>query len=370
MASNAGSLRIYLFGATQGESIAIQLPNGKWGVVDCFASSLTSPATNPVHALLKASRVEEIEFLCLTHPHVDHFNGMSHLLRDFSVKQFWTFCGLDPTDFRLLCTYFQAEAEQAARSALKLSAAELASIFDLVLESGIQRQVVVSRRDIYPVPSDDDVRIEIRGIAPTDERAQSYKQSMLTSLVKKRGTVQALPNAAHNTISIALRIRYGKSTVLLGGDVEEEGWKTVLREHRPQELESHFVKISHHGSTTGYCNGLWSVLSAQGTNQTSLVAARPPYKRFQACRATDRLSTTSRIIQVRSTPPSQRGHSPSVQNWRLVALAKLRSASSGRFPDATADASPGCCEIEVSDQGECRVILHPPACELFVAAPA
>ncbi len=80
MASNAGSLRIYLFGATHGESIAIQLPNGKWGVVDCFGSSLTSPAQNPIHALLKRSHVDEIEFLCLTHPHVDHFNGMSQLL--------------------------------------------------------------------------------------------------------------------------------------------------------------------------------------------------------------------------------------------------------------------------------------------------
>ncbi len=146
-------------------------------------------------------------------------------------------------------------------------------------QSGIQRQVVVSRRDIYPVPRDDDLRIEIRGIAPTDERSQSYKQSILTSLVKQRGTVQALPYAVHNTISIALRIRYRKATVLLGGDVEEEGWKTVLREHRPEELGSQFVKISHHGSTTGYCPGLWSVLSAGGTNKP--LVALTPYKRFK-----------------------------------------------------------------------------------------
>ena len=264
MTSETGLLRIYLYGATRGESIALELPNGKWGVVDCFASSLASPVTNPVYALLKAKNVDQIEFLCLTHPHADHFIGMSHLLRDFTVRQFWTFCGLDPTDFRLLRTYFQAEADQAGRSTLKSSAAELAGIFDLVQQSGIQRQVVMSRRDIYPVPRDDELRIEIRGMAPTDERSQQYKQSILKSLVRQRGRVQALPYAAHNAISIALRIRFGNATVVLGGDVEDEGWKTVLCEHRPDELESQFVKISHHGSTTGYCPGLWSVLSARG----------------------------------------------------------------------------------------------------------
>ena len=240
---------------------------------------------------------------------------MSQLLRDFTVKQFWTFCGLDPTDFILLRTYFQAEADQAGRSSLKNSAAELASIFDLVQQSGIQRQVVVSRRDIYPVPRDDDIRIEIRGIAPTDERSQSYKQSMLTSLVKQRGTVQALPYAAHNTISIALRIRYRIATVLLGGDVEEEGWKTVLREHRPEELESQFVKVSHHGSTTGYCPGLWSVLSARGTNKP--LVALTPYKRFKLPDpiALDHIKDYSSAIY----SASRRGHSPGVENWRLVA---------------------------------------------------
>ncbi len=185
MAVEAGLLRIYLFGATRGESIAIQLPNGKWGVVDCFASSLDSTATNPVHALLKSKNVDQIEFLCLTHPHVDHFNGMSRLLSDFSVKQFWTFWALDPNDFRLLSAYFIAEAEQAGRSNLKSSAEELASIFDAVERFGIKRQVVTSRRDIYPLPSDDDSGIEIRGIAPTDDRSKIYKQSIFKSLFRR-----------------------------------------------------------------------------------------------------------------------------------------------------------------------------------------
>src|ERR1700678_498036 len=101
LTSEIGLFRLYLYGATEGESIALQLPSGKWGVVDSFASSLENPATNPVYSLLKAKNVDQIEFLCLTHPHDDHFKGMSQLLHGFDVKQFWTFCGLDPADFNL-----------------------------------------------------------------------------------------------------------------------------------------------------------------------------------------------------------------------------------------------------------------------------
>jgi hypothetical protein len=224
MASNGAVLRIHLFGAARGESIALEFPDGKWGVVDAFAASPGDPTTNPVHGLLTAKQVDQLEFLRLTHPHEDHFRGMGQLLRDFSVKQFWTFCGLDPMDFRLLRTYFLAEAEQAGRSALKESAEELASIFDHVERLRVPRQVVMSRRDIYPVPRDDGGELAIRGIEPTDDRMDKYRRSLLRSFLDQPGKLQALPYARHNTISIAMRISFGQASVLLGGDVEEEGW--------------------------------------------------------------------------------------------------------------------------------------------------
>ena len=133
MTSDPPLLKIFVFGSTEGESIALRLPNGKWGVVDSFAPSLSDPTTNPASQAVESGRsVAEIEFLCLTHPHDDHYRGMSQLLKEFAVRQFWTFIGPDPHDVSLLKSYFLAEAEQADRAVLKESAAELASIFDLV----------------------------------------------------------------------------------------------------------------------------------------------------------------------------------------------------------------------------------------------
>ncbi|MGO8898434.1 MAG: ComEC/Rec2 family competence protein [Isosphaeraceae bacterium] len=360
MTSEAKVLTIYLYGSTEGESIALHLPDGKWGVVDSFASSLKDPASNPTYSLLKRENVTELEFLCLTHPHDDHFRGMSQLLKGFTAKQFWTFFGPDPTDVQLLKTYFWAEAQQADRATLKESAEELASIFDTVEKGRIDRQVVMSRRLMYPVPKDEGIQVEIWGIAPTDDRAQSYKKSLLRSFTKNPGKVQALPHAKHNTISIGLRITFGRARILLGGDVEEEAWRTVLLENRPEDLASHFVKISHHGSTTGYCPELWPVLSNQGSARP--IAALTPYRRFRLPdpNALDHIRGYTRAIH----SASRSGHAERTENWRIAALAKLKAASAGKFPSPTPASGVGCCEIEVNEQGECRVILHSPACTL------
>ena len=128
MTTESGLLRVYVYGASEGESIALHLPNGAWGVVDSFASSSGDPATNPIHRLLRDKNVAEIEFLCITHPHADHFMGMSQLFRDFEVKQFWTFFGLEPTDFKLLQTYFLTEAAQANRASLARFTHELRTV--------------------------------------------------------------------------------------------------------------------------------------------------------------------------------------------------------------------------------------------------
>jgi len=361
MTTEAGFLRIYVYGASEGESIALHFPNNAWGVVDSLASSPRDPGTNPVHRLLKDKKVSEIEFLCITHPHADHFMGMTQFFRDFRVKQFWTFFGLEPTDFKLLRTYFLAEAAQANRARLKEAAQELTSIFDAAESSGIEPQLVMSLRRLHPVPRDDALRFEVWGIAPTDKSVRRYKRNLLNSFTRNPVAVQALPHAKHNEISIGLRINFGKTMILLGGDVEEEGWQEVLKQHGQDELAAHFVKVSHHGSSTGYCSCLWPALC--GKTKRKPIAALTPYKRFGLPdpEALDHISQYVEAVYSASTT----GHAKRTEDWRIKAIGKLKAAQTGRIQGRSS--APGCCEIEANDQGDCRVILHSPACTLFRA---
>jgi len=69
----SSNLVIHVIGSGAiGESIVVQLPNGNWGVVDCYASSLPNLETNFTLQFLLNQQIQHLEFLCLTHPHNDH----------------------------------------------------------------------------------------------------------------------------------------------------------------------------------------------------------------------------------------------------------------------------------------------------------
>jgi len=69
------------------------------------------------------------------------------------------------------------------------------------------------------------------------------------------------PSIDHNMISGGLLIEYGEARVVLGGDIDAAAWEETMRTLTPERLSSELVKISHHGSSTGYCGGLWERLS-------------------------------------------------------------------------------------------------------------
>lgn len=71
--SSAKLLEVHVLGAGRGESIVLRLPDGGWGVVDCCASSSSDESKNSTLEFLRSRNIKELEFLCLTHPHDDHY---------------------------------------------------------------------------------------------------------------------------------------------------------------------------------------------------------------------------------------------------------------------------------------------------------
>jgi hypothetical protein len=66
----------------------------------------------------------------------------------------------------------------------------------------------------------------------------------------------------HNRISAALVVEYGKTRIILGADMDTAAWKAVLGEidqgtEYNLPLGCHLLKVSHHGSMTGHCEGLY-----------------------------------------------------------------------------------------------------------------
>jgi beta-lactamase superfamily II metal-dependent hydrolase len=350
-------LEIHVLGADRGESIILRLPDGGWGVVDCCARSSSDRRKNATYQFLQEQGVTELEFLCLTHPHDDHYRGMSHLFETFPVRYFWRFNGLSGPHFVRLIEYLRAESEAIDRFDEIESAREFERIFDLIGENKRGKRIpstrvkrVGSATQLYPVPYDEAAPLRIIGLAPSGNQVERYERG-LAQCYDSDGTIRArLPQAHHNLVSIGLLVIFGETRVILGGDVERAGWKDVIVEIGTAALATHAVKVSHHGSPNAYCDGLWSHLSAKGKplavvtaytaqslpRQTALDHIRPHVRAI--------LTTCLTALKDEQLPAWT---DPETSRLRLALMAKM-----GRF-GIESHHQCGRCSLIFDDRGQC-----------------
>ncbi len=265
-------LGLHVLNAGKGESVVLELPGHRWGVVDCYAPTPDDPETNPTTRFLSERGVGELEFLCLTHPHDDHYRGMSDLIRRFPPKQFWRSAAMTPPHLYGYCLDALGSCGDARYA--QQSATDYWKLLDHVRTlraSGLEERPVCGPMPLYPpqvsiTPSAAPAEVSIWAVGPPPGQVGLY-QDGLARCFDAQGRVRfdrSQPNP--NNVSVALLVIYGETRILLGGDLEQEGWSEVLTNLRDpaEELPSHVVKVSHHGSSNGYCDGLWTILAGRG----------------------------------------------------------------------------------------------------------
>jgi beta-lactamase superfamily II metal-dependent hydrolase len=270
-----GELRLHVIGAGKGESIVVHMPNDKWGVVDCYAHQWNDKSTNPTLQFLKEESVKSLEFICVTHPHADHFRGVDHLFEEFPVEFFWRYS--EQTYDEYVHTYLQVQAEEGVnliRDKLTGDAESFLRMMVAVQKMPENRVLYCGRSvPLYPYPQ---LPLEvgkpnqfiIESLAPCDEvRKNGFKNVVrYIDAAKKLKPRKDRPDVNPNDMSAALLIKYGKTRIILGGDVEENHWLAVTEGFKPPDaaLAAHAVKVSHHGSGNANPESLWKIFCANG----------------------------------------------------------------------------------------------------------
>jgi len=255
-------------GGGLGEAIILRLPDGRFGLIDCYSPISLPVEKNLVITRLNALGATGLQFVALTHPHQDHFLGMSQVLEKLSPKEFWLFAGATQAMMERLPAYLTAEALHAKGKNDSYAVTDLKKTLvwvnnnvgsgrvDLKYLTGFQQLLS------YPVNVEGaEVEVVVQSIAPMASVVRRYEQKLLTNYNSK--AISTGEELDHNDLSAAFLISYGQTRVLLGGDVTTDTWNAILAsENNRLDLSNMaFVKISHHGSTNGYCDGLWEVLS-------------------------------------------------------------------------------------------------------------
>jgi len=183
----------------QGDAVLLEFPNGKRMLVDTGPSSQQFDAgVRTILPLLKHKGIGKLDYLLITHPHSDHIGGALSIIKSIKVD-----------------TLVMAE---------------------LYSENRLVRDVmqIARERNVGMKAAFAGSRIQI------DTNARVY---LLWPAKDKCTGMNA------NNSSVVLKVHYGKSSLLLAGDAENDAEQNMIRRYNAF-LSSGILKVGHHGSIT------------------------------------------------------------------------------------------------------------------------
>lgn len=199
------SASIYVLDVGQGDSIFLQLPDGKNILVDCGMKFGNSDAgERAIVPFLERRGVRTLDYLIMTHLHSDHIGGALSVIRKIKVN-----CFVYPDQFSQSSTWHNLES-----SVRSMSIRTVVAHAGMILDSSASCRIYV----LHP------------NRKYTGEGGYSYRTRL-------------------NDGSIVMKVCVGKESFLLVGDAEKIVERDLVRVYG-KFLASDVLKVGHHGSNT------------------------------------------------------------------------------------------------------------------------
>ncbi len=220
-------LELYFFNVGHGDSIAIKFPNNEWGVIDC---TLCDGQSEPnVLRFLKRNNVKHLKFVCVTHPHIDHFLGMERIVKHYRNN----------IDNFILFHDGQNSVYERQDSSLKRA-------LDAFVNFSNSKIILASAREKYKVGD-----LEINLLNPNSQITEELFRSYFTGRQKY----------ILNKLSVVMYFEYQGRHVLLNADVPRKACRNFLK---TTPVRADILKISHHGSIHNNSESLLTDIGREG----------------------------------------------------------------------------------------------------------
>jgi glyoxylase-like metal-dependent hydrolase (beta-lactamase superfamily II) len=267
------ALSVVVFGPGRGEAIVVRLPDGRVGVVDGCTDPLDENGRgDPVREIL-AEFAElsddpesfRLSFVCLTHPHDDHYAGLADLLRAYRgrIDNVWTveaisgrYVDILPVSLKALWagkTIARGDDEperlrDVAHEIQKAANETGTTLLYLSRDKMLLRRARIKGADL-----------EVVAWAPVDRDMMRTLEALKAAL-KKKADEEAIPRHDPNVMSGAVLLEWGDARILLAGDLlcgarEYLGWSGV-RDHVEGPVQ--IVNVAHHASLEAHDEALWT----------------------------------------------------------------------------------------------------------------
>ena len=264
-----GSLGIVVFGPGEGEAILVRFPDGSIGIVDGCSKTDKDGKGNPVASFLKQLQDRQkaplaIRFLCMTHPHDDHFMGLDEIAEDYreNIDQIWTtplLAELKEAGYDTILETILTNREKTPEKIYKNLLAVL-NQFETFNERNQWKSLTVNSRLVEDQFSG--VPFSAVGCAPADQDVRKAIKLIMSDRKPGRAPKGLGPYRDPNATSGAILVCWGGSRVLLSGDLlthdaHIQGFKAAMDEGLFND-EIQVVKVSHHASDGAHDSHLWN----------------------------------------------------------------------------------------------------------------
>ncbi len=220
MASPKRETAVHFFDVGQGDAAMIVGPSGQQIVVDGGPNLSVLEHLERTMPFLDRS----IDMLVLSHPHQDHLFSFPEILKRYEVRSI------------------------------------LMTGMDFGLPKYREMLTLLQEKNIHVLLAD-----------PTKDVI--WKDGLMLDVVWPRPGLLGQKGDANNT-SVALRVLYGKDSVLFTGDMEEPQERAILS--AGIDVSADILKVAHHGSRTSSSTGF--LMAVKATQAVVSVAAQNSYK--------------------------------------------------------------------------------------------
>ncbi|MCK4579373.1 MAG: DNA internalization-related competence protein ComEC/Rec2, partial [Candidatus Marinimicrobia bacterium] len=191
-------LEVTMLDVGQGDAIHLRLPAGQNILVDCGPRTRTFDAGRSIiRPYLHAQGITALEGVVVSHPHLDHYGGLSSLLDDFHIRSVW-----QPVQRSYYASY--------------------ASVIDKAGKRGSDISVL--------------------------RAGEALSFGAVDLLVLSPDSMHAVNASNDNDASLILKLEFGETSMLFMGDGEFEIERHLLV--YDSLLTSDWLKIGHHGAVT------------------------------------------------------------------------------------------------------------------------
>jgi len=218
------SLDVFVCDVGHGDAIIIKFPSGKIALIDCGGKGTSSAS-----GYLEAMKIEKLDYLAISHPHVDHIRDIINV----STKFYPAVLGRNK-----IFTKEKIKDENA-------------EVFD-THEDVINKYLEMNS----------DFVDSVSGNPEKDPKMLEWGNGAnVVSFFNND------PEMNLNNLSRVLFIKYGSHVILCPGDIEEKGWLALLEQPAfVEELKKTTVLVaSHHGRDSGFCNEIFQYFTPKIT---------------------------------------------------------------------------------------------------------